>query len=56
MFSRVELEFLKGNARISEGYGRVLQHRINKKLESFREVLPLLIQRGYQITLCYGKL
>jgi hypothetical protein len=49
MFSKAELEFLKGKNEMSEGYTRVLHHRITKKLENFKEVLPFLIEEGYQI-------
>ena len=42
MFSRVELEFLNEKAQVNEGYRRVIQHRINKKLETFKEDLDIL--------------
>ena len=44
MFSRVELEFLNEKAQVNEGYRRVIQHRINKKLETFKEDLDILSQ------------
>ena len=49
MFSKTELDFLKGNLQVSETYARILHHRINKKVVSLREVIPLLTERGYQI-------
>lgn len=36
MFSKAELDFLKGKLKVSETYARLLRYRINKKVESFR--------------------
>ena len=49
MFSKTELEFLKGKLKVSETYARLLRLRINKKVESLREVIPILTANGYQI-------
>lgn len=49
MFSKTELEFIKGELQVSNSYARVLRYRINKKVESLREVLPHLIKNGYLI-------
>lgn len=42
MFSKTEIEFLKGSTQVSDNYERSLTHRILTKLNSFEEMLPLL--------------
>ena len=44
MFSRAELEFLKGASAVSPAYERVLLHRIQKKTKSLSSTLHLLAQ------------
>ena len=44
MFSRVELEFLKGNVTVKPAYERVLLHRILKKTKNLSSTLRLLAQ------------
>ena len=45
LFSRAELEFLKGTKTVSPNYERVLLHRIFKKLDFFRDkLLPALVR------------
>ena len=42
-FSSAEIGFLKGTKTVSSDYGRVLLHRILRKLDCFRdEILPIL--------------
>ena len=53
MFSKTELDFLKGKLNISETYAQLLRHRTNKKVESLREIIPILTENGYQ-TVRYG--
>jgi len=40
--SKAEIKFLKGELQPSEGYRRVLLHRIRKKKEQMREELKLI--------------
>ena len=43
LFSRAEIDFLKGIKTVSSNYQRVLLHRIFRKLEFFKcETLPIL--------------
>ena len=44
MFSRVELEFLKGETTVNPAYERVLLHRIQKKTKNLSSTLRLLAQ------------
>ncbi len=44
MFSRAEIEFLKGEKECNPNYARFLRHSIAKKLRHLeREVLPILL-------------
>jgi hypothetical protein len=44
MFSRAELEFLKGETEVSPAYERVLVHRIQKKTKNLNSVLQVFAQ------------
>jgi hypothetical protein len=48
MLRNAEIKFLQGK-RVSEQYSRVLHHRINRKLEKLSDIMPLLIENGYEI-------
>ena len=44
MFSKSEVDYLKGMKKVSKGYERYLRHSVNKKLIKFEEqILPIIL-------------
>ena len=52
MLSKVELQYLRSPDAFSADYQRILRHRIRRKVQQLKALLPLLEARGYNVTDC----
>jgi len=45
LFSKAEIEYLKGTKTVDNGYARYLRHSIKRKLNQFeKNILPILLE------------